>query len=269
MGKHKIYFGDSRELHPQKSTCHLVVTSPPYWDLKDYGNDNQIGLGQSYSGYLDSMATVFSNCYDSLYEGCKMCVNIGDYFVKSVDSTGGVSSVVPLGSSFTLMCIKLGFTYCGDTLWLKVANQSLAGGGTWGGSIYYPRDGTIFQRYEHILIFRKPGAPPQVSQDIKELSELSYDERSTWFNGDWSISGASQKGHPAVFPVEIPRRLIKMFSMYGETVYDPFMGSGTTSEACMVTGRNSIGCELNKEYKSFMQERFAKYEKEKVKYFNV
>ena len=268
---HKIYFGDSREIHPQKTTCHLVVTSPPYWDLKDYGRETQIGLGQTYTQYLDSMNTVFSNCFDSLYEGCKMCVNIGDIFVKSVDSSDAITTIIPIASSFILQCVKLGFTYCGDLIWTKVSSGAPSGGSTWGGSTYYPRDGVVCQNYEHILLFRKPGKPPQVSQETKELSELTYDERSKWFTGMWSVSGASQKGHPAVFPLEIPRRLIKMFSMHGETVYDPFMGSGTTSEACVVTGRDSIGCELNTEYKSFIQDRFKKYslKKARVKFINV
>ena len=251
--QHTLYIGDSREIGWYKTTCHLVVTSPPYWDIKDYGHKDQIGFGQSYKEYIASLEKVFRNCYKSLVDGGRACINIGDIYVSKELSTKGFC-VIPVHATVIMSCIRAGFIYTGSILWIKATNQNSSGGGSWMGSTYYPRDGVVTQNNEYILLFKKPGVCNPPSEDLKIESQLSYEERSKWFTNKWEIPGKSLKDHPAPFPLEIPHRLIKMFSFKGETVYDPFMGSGTTMRAAALLGRDSVGCELNREYVKFVKD---------------
>ena len=224
------------ESHP----VHLIVTSPPYWRVKDYGNRNQIGFGQNYKDYINSLNRVWDNCIYNLLPGCKMCINIGDQFTKTKDF--GKYFLVPIHCDIINYCAQSTY-YLGSIIWQKLTNCNTSGGACIMGSYPYPRNGLVKYDYEYILIFKKPGKT-KVSQEIKEQSKMTKEEWKEYFTGHWNIKGCRQK-HIAIFPKEIPLRLIKMFSFVGETVLDPFLGSGTTMLAAKELGRDCIGYEIN------------------------
>ncbi len=230
---------------PEESV-HLVVTSPPYWQLKDYGNRQQIGFDDSYETYINNLSIVWSECHRVLAKGCRLCVNIGDQFARSVYY--GRYKVIPIRTEIVKFCETIGFDYMGAVIWQKVTTCNTTGGATIMGSFPYPRNGILKLDYEFILIFKKYGTGPAVSKEIKEQSRLTTEEWNQYFAGHWNIPGERQDDHLAMFPEEIPRRLIRMFSFTGETVLDPFLGSGTTSRAARNLNRNSIGYEINSEF---------------------
>ena len=245
--KHTVIIGDSRHMYEVKDkSVHLVVTSPPYWQLKDYNSDNQIGFNDSYEGYIDNLNKVWKECYRILSPGCRLCINIGDQFARAVFY--GRYKVIPIRTEIIKYCESIGFDYMGAIIWQKVTTCQTTGGATVMGSFPYPRGGIIKIDYEFILIFKKLGKETKVSKEIKEKSRLTKEEWNTYFNGHWNFPGERQNGHIAMFPLELPRRLIKMFSFHGDTVLDPFLGSGTTSKAALELGRNSIGYEINHEF---------------------
>ena len=233
---------------------HLIVTSPPYWQIKDYEHEQQIGMGETYDEYLQSLSLVVSEGFRVLHGGCRMVVNIGDQYCSAQEHN--YYHVKPVSADFIRLGIDAGFIFMGDIIWRKTPCGNASGGAVLGGSLYYPRDGALNIAYEHILVFKKPGDKPTVSVEDKELSKLTKDERTKWFYAFWNdLTPERQKGHVAMFPVELPTRIIKMFSYYGETVLDPFMGSGTTAKAAMLTGRNSIGYEINQALQPMIQEK--------------
>ena len=244
---HKIIIGDSRHMDEAKDgSVHLVITSPPYWQLKDYGSKDQIGFNDSYQDYIDNLNKIWKECYRVLQPGCRLCVNIGDQFARAV--IYGRYKVIPIRTEIIKYCESIGFDYMGGIIWQKVTTCKTTGGATVMGSYPYPRGGIIKIDYEFILIFKKLGKDQKPSKEIKEKSKLTQEEWSEYFNGHWNFPGEKQNGHIAMFPLELPKRLIKMFSFYGDTVLDPFLGSGTTSRAALELGRNSIGYEINKEF---------------------
>lgn len=252
---HTLITGDSRNLSliPDKSV-HLIITSPPYWQLKDYGSDKQIGFHDSYEDYINNLNMVWSECNRILHDGCRLCINIGDQFARSVYY--GRYKVIPIRTEIIRFCESLGMDYMGAIIWQKQTTMNTTGGGAVMGSFPYPRNGILKIDYEFILIFKKQGKAPTPTIDYKKMSEMSKEEWNTYFASHWTFGGAKQDGHIAVFPEELPRRLIKMFSFVGETVFDPFMGSGTTALAARNLKRNSIGYEINPD--------FIKYYKQKV-----
>jgi len=246
--KHKIINGDSRQMNlvPDKSV-HLVITSPPYWQLKDYGTENQIGFHEDYETYINNLNLVWKECYRVLDNGCRLCVNIGDQFARAVYY--GRYKVIPIRTEIIKFCESIGFDYMGAIIWQKQTTTNTTGGASLMGSFPTPRNGILSIDYEFILIFKKLGNPKtKVSKEIKEQSKMTTEEWKEYFAGHWNFGGAKQDGHIAMFPEELPRRLIKMFAFKGETVLDPFMGSGTTSLAARNLERNSIGYEINPEF---------------------
>ncbi len=244
---HRIVNGDSREMNllPNNSV-HLIITSPPYWQLKDYGSEEQIGFHDSYEIYINNLNLVWNECYRVLYPGCRLCINIGDQFARSVYY--GRYKVIPIRTEIIKFCETVGFDYMGAIIWQKVTTTNTTGGATIMGSFPYPRNGILKIDYEFILIFKKLGRPPRPTLEQKELSKLTKEEWNNYFSGHWNFSGVKQDSHLAMFPEELPVRLIKMFSFVGDTVLDPFLGSGTTSLAARNLGRNSVGYEINTEF---------------------
>jgi DNA modification methylase len=256
MTEHNIIIGDSREMAdtPDESV-HLIITSPPYWQLKDYGSDNQIGFDHSYEDYINNLNLVWNECNRVLHKGCRLCINIGDQFARSVYY--GRYKVIPIRTEIIKFCETVGFDYMGAIIWQKVTTCNTTGGATIMGSFPYPRNGIIKIDYEFILIFKKYGIPPTVSNAIKEKSKLTTEEWNDFFAGHWNIPGEKQNGHLAMFPEEIPRRLIKMFSFVNDTVLDPFLGSGTTTLAARKLGRNSTGYEINAGFIPVIKEKLG------------
>lgn len=252
---HRLILGDARELSMiDDKSVQLVVTSPPYWQIKDYGAEEQIGYHQTFAEYIDSLNLVWMECDRVLSEGCRMCINVGDQFARSV--VYGRYKVISIQAQIIRFCEAIGMDYMGTIIWKKVTTTRTTGGASIMGSFPFPRNGMVKINYEHILLFRKPGKPSKPSATAKERSKMSTDEWNEYFAGIWAIPGARQNGHVAMFPEEIPRRLIRMYSFWGETVFDPFAGSGTTLAVAAQLGRNSIGYEIDPAYQELVQNRF-------------
>ena len=239
----------------ENNSVHLAITSPPYWQLKDYGTDDQIGFNHDYESYINNLNLVWKECYRVLHDGCRLCVNIGDQFARSVYY--GRYKVIPIREEIIKFCENFGFDYMGAIIWQKVTTSNTTGGGIQMGSYPYPRNGILKLDYEFILLFKKLGEAPKPTKEQKEASKMTSEEWNTFFAGHWNFSGARQSNHIAMFPEELPKRLIKMFSFVGETVLDPFAGSGTTSLAAKNLDRNSIGYEINAEFFPFIKEKLG------------
>ena len=254
MTSHKIFIGDSRSLnHVKDKSVQLIITSPPYWQLKDYGTEEQIGFNDSYEEYINNLNLVWKECYRVLSDGCRLCINIGDQFARSVYY--GRYKVIPIRTEIIRFCESLGMDYMGAIIWQKTTTMNTSGGGAIMGSFPYPRNGILKMDYEFILIFKKLGNAPKPTQEQKKASEMTKEEWNQYFASHWNFNGVKQMGHIAMFPEELPKRLIKMFSFAGETVFDPFAGSGTTSLAAKNLGRNSIGYEINKVFAPIINEK--------------
>ncbi len=253
---HKIIIGDSRWMKEvADESVHLIITSPPYWQLKDYGNERQIGFHDTYEQYINNLNLVWKECHRVLHQGCRLCVNIGDQFARSVYY--GRYKIIPIRTEIIKFCETIGFDYMGAIIWQKVTTCNTTGGATVMGSFPYPRNGIIKLDYEFILIFKKYGTAPKVTPEIREQSKLTQEEWNQYFTGHWNFSGEKQDKHLAMFPEELPRRLIKMFSFVGDTVLDPFLGSGTTSLAAKNLDRNSIGYEINQDFLPLIKEKLC------------
>ncbi len=253
---HKIIISDSRQMKRiEDESVHLVVTSPPYWQLKDYGSDKQIGFNHTYEEYINNLNLVWQECHRVLHKGCRLCVNIGDQFARAVYY--GRYKIIPIRTEIIKFCETIGFDYMGAIIWQKVTTVNTTGGAIIMGSYPYPRNGIIKIDYEFILLFKKHGTAPKISKEIKEESKLTREEWNEYFQGHWNFPGEKQNKHLAMFPEELPRRLIKMFSFVGDTVLDPFLGSGTTSLAAKNLGRNSIGYEINEDFLPIIYEKLG------------
>ena len=252
--KHKIINGDSRRMTELKDrSVNLIITSPPYWQLKDYGVKDQIGYNDSYENYINNLNLVWKECYRVLDNGCRLCINIGDQFARSVYY--GRYKVIPIRTEIIKFCETIGFDYMGAVIWQKKTTTNTTGGASIMGSFPFPRNGIFSIDYEFILIFKKLGNPQRPDNYLKEQSRITKEEWKEYFSGHWNFSGAKQDGHIAMFPEELPKRLIKMFSFVGDTVLDPFLGSGTTSLTAKKLGRNSIGYEINPEFIPFIKRK--------------
>lgn len=256
MTEHRIIFGDSRSLNQiEDKSIQLIITSPPYWQLKDYGTDDQIGFNDSYEDYINNLNLVWKECDRVLANGCRLCINIGDQFARSVYY--GRYKVIPIRTEIIRFCESLGMDYMGAIIWQKTTTMNTSGGGAIMGSFPYPRNGILKMDYEFILLFKKLGNAPKPTKEQKEQSAMTKEEWGQYFSSHWNFNGVKQTGHIAMFPEELPKRLIKMFSFVGETVFDPFAGSGTTSLAAKNLGRNSIGYEINKEFAPLIKEKLC------------
>jgi DNA modification methylase len=252
----KIYLGDSRAMAAvEGASIDLVVTSPPYWHIKDYGAPGQIGYGQSLHEYLKNLYRTWRECFRVLREGARLCINIGDQFARA--SVYGRYKVIPLHAEFIHQCESIGFDFMGAIIWQKKTTMNPSGGAVVMGSYPFPPNGIVELDYEFIQIFKKPGPSKKVSKEIKEASRLTKEEWKEYFAGHWYFGGARQVGHEARFPEELPRRLIRMFTFTGDTVLDPFLGSGTTVKAALDAGRNAVGYEINESFLETIKDKIG------------
>ena len=254
---HRIIFGDARQMTELDAhSVQLIVTSPPYWQLKDYGTAEQIGFHDSYDSYIDGLNQVWAECYRVLSPGCRLCVNIGDQFARAAHY--GRYKVIPIREKIVHFCESIGFDYMGAVIWQKATTMNTSGGGAVMGSFPHPRNGILKIDYEFILLFKKLGQQPKVSKEQKAQSALTTAEWNQYFSGHWNFAGEKQgDGHIAMFPLELPKRLIKMFSFVDELVLDPFAGSGTTIRAAMDLGRRGVGYEINAEFAPAIKKRLG------------
>jgi DNA modification methylase len=172
--KARLYLADARSMQElENESVQLIITSPPYWHIKDYGVKGQIGYGQSLHEYLKELYRVFSECYRVLEKGSRFCINIGDQFARSV--VYGKYKVIPIHAEVISMCEEIGFDYMGAIIWQKKTTMNTTGGAVIMGSFPYPPNGIIEIDYEFILIFKKEGKR-KVHKDEKELLVLSKEE---------------------------------------------------------------------------------------------
>lgn len=257
---HELYQGDSRELSfIDDESVHLAVTSPPYFNLKDYengtGGEDQLGDIDDYEYFNEQVDQVWRQIYDKLVPGGRLVVVVGD--VLRSRSEHGRHRVLPLHATIQEHCVEMGYDNLAPIIWYKIGNASLESGGNarFLGKPYEP-GAVIKNDIEYILLFRKPGGYRSPSVEEKILSVIEADDHQKMFRQLWDdINGEPQTDHPAPYPVELAERLIRMFSFVGDTVLDPFAGTGTTSVAASRVGRNSISVELEEQYVDIAEER--------------
>lgn len=248
---HVIRGGDARELDwiPSESV-HLVVTSPPYWTLKEYEHgDRQMGDIEDYDAFLNELDRVWRHCERVLVPGGRVCCVVGDVCIPR--KNGGRHYVMPLHADIQVRARGVGLDCLTPILWHKIANgvtEAVGNGAGFYGKPFQP-GAVVKNDIEYILFLRKPGGYRKVTPLQKALSMLTKDEMQAWFRSFWTdITGASTQGHPAPFPVKLTERLIRMFSFVGDTVMDPFLGTGSTVIGAVNAGRNSIGIEAEPKY---------------------
>lgn len=238
----------------EDNTIQLIITSPPYGKIKNYGLEDQIGFFDSFEDYFRRLKSVWIECYRVLEPQCRMVINIGDQYLRTAQY--GRYRILPIATKIINDCIELGFDFLGDIIWQKISTTNTTGGCTFMGSIYYPRNGLLTYDYEHILIFKKhEGKKKKVDIKTKELSKISLSEWKKWYVGHWRFPGIIQKEHIAMFPEELPYRIIRMFSFIDDTILDPFVGSGTTLKVAKSLYRKSIGYEINENFKNTINDK--------------
>jgi len=248
---HRLILGDAREISGvEEGSVHLVLTSPPYWTLKEYRESaGQLGAIADYEEFLRELGKVWRRCFDLLTPGGRLICVVGDVCLSRRQNNGR-HTVIPLHSSIQEQCRRIGFDNLAPIIWHKISNAAyeVEGGSGFLGKPYEP-NAVIKNDIEYILMLRKPGGYRSPSVHTRVLSVISAENHQKWFQQIWNgVTGASTKEHPAPYPLELAERLVRMFSFVGDTVLDPFMGTGTTSVAASQWGRNSIGVEIDKHY---------------------
>ncbi len=260
--KHFLFRGDARDLHylPDES-IHLVVTSPPYWTLKEYNpHPAQLGHVEDYEQFLGELDKVWRECYRALVPGGRLVCVVGDVCLPR--RKVGRHVVMPLHSDIAVRCRKIGFDNLTPILWYKIANASyeVENGSKFFGKPYEP-NAIVKNDIEFILMQRKPGGYRKPTTEQRRLSVIPKKFYDEWFQQIWKITGESTARHPAPFPFELALRLVRMFSFYGDTVLDPFAGTGTTLVASLEAGRNSVGVEIDPEYFEMTKKRVDSHRK--------
>jgi site-specific DNA-methyltransferase (adenine-specific) len=251
---HSVRCADARSLdHVPSGTVHLIVTSPPYFNIKPYDSDaggKQLARIEAYEEFLDELTKCMSEWNRVLVPGGRACCVVGDVLVPR--KKDGRHRILPLPADIMVRAREVGLDTLTPILWFKIGNRTNeAGGGSSGyyGKPYQP-GAVIKNDFEHILMLRKPGAYRSTPMLQKALSMLQREEMDAWQRPFWSdIKGASlRNGHPAPFPSELAERLIRMFSFAGDLVLDPFCGSGSTPVASCRAGRNSLSSDIEPLY---------------------
>ena len=258
---HMIWLGDARHAALiEDNSVHLVVTSPPYWILKEYPDiAGQLGNISDYELFLTELDQVWHECFRVLVPGGRLVCVVGDVCLSRRKNRGR-HTVVPLHAAIQERCRTIGFDNLAPIIWHKIANASyeVENGSGFLGKPYEP-NAVIKNDIEFILMERKPGGYRSPSIAARVLSVISSDNHAKWFQQIWTgLTGASTRDHPAPYPLELAERLIRMFSFVGDTVLDPFLGTGTTSVAAAKWGRNSIGFEIDQDYHEYSRQRLTK-----------
>lgn len=256
---HNLYLGDAREMPAlRQNSVQLVLTSPPYWTLKEYNSSlGQLGAIEGYKEFLDELDKVWRKCFDALVPGGRLICVVGDVCL-SRKKNAGRHTVVPLHASIQEHCRTLGYDNLAPIIWHKIANATLeaeGNGSPFMGKPYEP-NGVIKNDIEYILMQRKPGGYRTPDLSTKIMSVIPEGSHREWFQQIWhGVTGASTRNHPAPYPIELAVRLIRMFSFVGDTVLDPFLGTGTTTVAAASCGRNSMGYEIDSQYLRYAEKR--------------
>ncbi len=257
--RHELFNADSRQLDfIADDSVHLVLTSPPYWTLKEYReHPDQLGEIEDYELFLDELDKVWRHCHRVLVPGGRLICVVGDVCL-SRRKNGGEHTVLPLHASIQERCRALGYANLAPIIWHKIANAKYEAEGNGGGFLGKPYEpnAVIKNDIEYILMERKTGGYRSPSVATRVLSVVPAERHKLWFQQIWSgVTGASTRQHPAPYPIELAERLVRMFSFVGDTVLDPFMGTGTTAVAAALWGRNSIGVEVDPEYFKMSEDR--------------
>lgn len=256
---HRLNLGDARnEMSSlREESVHLIVTSPPYWTLKEYrDSEGQMGHIDGYEDFLVELDKVWRQCFQALVPGGRLVCVVGDVCL-SRRKNNGRHTVVPLHASIQEHCRTLGFDNLAPIIWHKISNAAyeVENGSSFLGKPYEP-NAVIKNDIEFILMERKPGGYRTPTLAARVLSVISEEKHKEWFQQIWTgLTGASTRDHPAPYPVELAERLVRMFSFVGDTVLDPFFGTGTTAVAAARTGRNSIGFEIDSHYFDMARKR--------------
>lgn len=258
--RHHLMHQDARLLSGiEPESVHLVVTSPPYWTLKEYReSEGQMGSINDYEHFLSELEKVWQHCFRALVPGGRLICVVGDVCL-SRRKNNGRHTVVPLHASIQEQCRRIGFDNLAPIIWYKISNAvyEVENGSSFLGKPYEP-NAVIKNDVEFILMQRKPGGYRSPSVHTRVLSVISAENYQKWFQQIWNgVTGASTREHPAPYPMELAERLVRMFSFVGDTVLDPFMGTGTTTVAAARWGRNSIGIEVDEHYFSLAQRRIS------------
>jgi site-specific DNA-methyltransferase (adenine-specific) len=254
----QLRLGDARALSwlPNNSV-HLVVSSPPYWTLKRYNERvGQLGHVPDYERFLDELDTVWQHVYRALVPGGRLVCVVGDVCLSRREH--GRHVVMPLHADIAVRCRKIGFDNLNPIIWHKIANAQfeVENGSKFLGKPYEP-NAIIKNDMEFILMQRKPGGYRNPTERQRRLSMIDKEQFDEWFRQIWTLTGASTRQHPAPFPLELADRLVRMFSFVGDTVLDPFAGTGTTLVAAAGAGRNALGVEIDPSYASLAKERLG------------
>jgi len=245
----------------EPESIHLIVTSPPYWTLKEYTlGEGQMGYIKDYEEFLRELDRVWTACFHALVPGGRVVCVVGDVCL-SRRKNAGEHTVIPLHASIQEHCREIGFSNLAPIIWYKIANAVYEAEGNGGGFLGKPYEpnAVVKNDIEFILMERKPGGYRKPDLATRILSVIPAQRHKEWFQQIWTgLTGASTRYHPAPFPLELAERLIRMFSFVGDTVLDPFMGTGTTNVAAAKWGRNSIGVEIDPKYFDMACHRFAR-----------
>lgn len=256
---HKIIQGDARYMQfITDESVQLIVTSPPYWKLKKYNNNkNQLGHIEDYEEFLAELGKVWEECFRVLTPGGRLVCVVGDVCMSRRQY--GRHRVMPLHADICVQCRKIGFDNLNPIIWYKISNAKFEANNNskFLGKPYEP-NAIIKNDIEFILMQRKPGGYRKPTNMQRRLSRIEKRDFNKWFRQIWNLTGASTNKHPAPFPLELAHRLVQMFSFEGDTVLDPFCGTGTTSVAAVKSNRNSIGIEVDISYCRFAAKRLLK-----------
>lgn len=262
VGSVEVVHGDARNMPLADESVDLVVTSPPYFNLKKYEeSQSQLGDIGDFDLFVGEMRKVVAECFRVLKPGGRICLNTGDICLSR--KTHGKHSVLPLHAHYQVEMQKTGFDMLSTIIWEKIskAGREVDKAGGCLGKPYEP-NAVIKNDVEYILVAKKPGPYRKVSDQIRMMSMINKEDFSKWMTQIWRMPGAStKKGHPAPFPLELPHRLISLYSFVGDVVLDPFAGSGTTGVAAKKLGRNAVLVECSEQYIELINQTCGTHEK--------